>query len=142
MQELEKQLNLTKQSARILNTMQDSQRNAVLLSMAEILESQSEYICQENAKDLKLASALPQAMQKRLELNHSKILAMAQGIRDIVKLPCVVGEIMESWQSKAGLNISKISVPLGVVGVIYESRPNVTSDVAAPFALKAGMPVC
>ena len=137
MQNLEKQLNLTKQSARILNTMQDSQRNAVLLSMAEILESQSEYICQENAKDLKLASALPQAMQKRLELNHSKILAMAQGIRDIVKLPCVVGEIMESWQSKAGLNISKISVPLGVVGVIYESRPNVTSDVAA-LCFKSG----
>lgn len=137
MQNLEKQLNLTKQSARILNTMQDSQRNAVLLSMAEILESQSEYICQENAKDLKLASVLPQTMQKRLELNHSKILAMAQGIRDIVKLPCVVGEIMESWQSKAGLNISKISVPLGVVGVIYESRPNVTSDVAA-LCFKSG----
>lgn len=137
MQNLEKQLNLTKQSARILNTMQDSQRNAVLLSMAEILESQSEYICQENAKDLQLAKDLPQAMQKRLELNHSKILAMAQGIRDIVKLPCVVGEIMESWQSKAGLNISKISVPLGVVGVIYESRPNVTSDVAA-LCFKSG----
>ena len=137
MQNLEKQLNLTKQSARILNTMQDSQRNTVLLSMAEILESQSEYICQENAKDLQLAKDLPQAMQKRLELNHSKILAMAQGIRDIVKLPCVVGEIMESWQSKAGLNISKISVPLGVVGVIYESRPNVTSDVAA-LCFKSG----
>ena len=76
-------------------------------------------------------------MQKRLELNHSKILAMAQGIRDIVKLPCVVGEIMESWQSKAGLNISKISVPLGVVGVIYESRPNVTSDVSA-LCFKSG----
>ena len=84
-----------------------------------------------------MASDLPQAMQKRLELNHSKILAMAQGIRDIVKLPCVVGEIMESWQSKAGLNISKISVPLGVVGVIYESRPNVTSDVAA-LCFKSG----
>lgn len=117
--------------------MQDSQRNAVLLSMAEILESQSEYICQENAKDLQLAKDLPQVMQKRLELNHSKILAMAQGIRDIVKLPCVVGEIMESWQSKAGLNISKISVPLGVVGVIYESRPNVTSDVSA-LCFKSG----
>lgn len=137
MQNLEKQLNLTKQSSRILNTMQDSQRNAVLLSMAEILESQSEYICQENAKDLQLAKDLPQVMQKRLELNHSKILAMAQGIRDIVKLPCVVGEIMESWQSKAGLNISKISVPLGVVGVIYESRPNVTSDVAS-LCFKSG----
>ncbi len=86
MQNLEKQLAQTKQSSRILNTMQDSQRNAVLLSMAEALESQSEYICQENAKDLQLASALPQAMQKRLELNHSKILAMAQGIRDIVKI--------------------------------------------------------
>lgn len=137
MQNLEKQLAQTKQSSRILNTMQDSQRNAVLLSMAEALESQSEYICQENAKDLKLASVLPQAMQKRLELNHTKILAMAQGIRDIVSLPCVVGEIMQQWQSKAGLNISKISVPLGVVGVIYESRPNVTSDVAA-LCFKSG----
>lgn len=137
MQKLEKQLSLTKESARILNTMQDSQRNAVLLSMAEILESQSEYIYEENAKDLKAASALPQAMQKRLELHHSKILAMAQGIRDIVSLPCVVGEIMQQWQSKAGLLISKISVPLGVVGVIYESRPNVTSDVAA-LCFKSG----
>lgn len=137
MQNLEKQLHLTKESARILSTMQDSQRNAVLLSMAEILESQSEYICQENAKDLQLAKDLPQVMQKRLELNHSKILAMAQGIRDIVSLPCVVGEIMQQWQSKAGLHISKISVPLGVVGVIYESRPNVTSDVAA-LCFKSG----
>ena len=64
MQKLEKQLSLTKESARILNTMQDSQRNAVLLSMAEILESQSEYICQENAKDLQVGFGLAPSYAK------------------------------------------------------------------------------
>lgn len=124
-------LNRAKESSNALITLSEDRRNAVLRSMADEIEAQSAFICAQNAKDVQKAHHLPINMQKRLELNDKKVRAMADSIRDIALLPAVVGQVMRQWTNKAGLEIKQISVPLGVIGVIYESRPNVTSDVAA-----------
>lgn len=126
-----------KKSARILERLSNEERSAVLISMADELESQCAFICEANAKDMSAAENLPLAMRKRLELNEAKVHSMADSIRDIAKIPCSVGQVIKSWKNKAGLEIAQVSVPLGVIGVIYESRPNVTSDVSA-LCFKSG----
>ncbi|TLD88270.1 glutamate-5-semialdehyde dehydrogenase [Helicobacter sp. MIT 03-1616] len=137
MQDIQAMLISAKRSARILEQLSDEQRNAVLISMADEIESQSKVICEANAKDMSAAEHLPLAMRKRLELNSTKVRSMADSIRDIAKLSCSVGQVIKSWKNKAGLEITQVSVPLGVIGVIYESRPNVTSDVSA-LCFKSG----
>ncbi|MCX2716997.1 glutamate-5-semialdehyde dehydrogenase [Helicobacter sp. MIT 21-1697] len=137
MQDIEVMLISAKRSARILERLSDEQRNAVLESMADRIESQSKIICEANARDISAAQNLPLAMRKRLELNSAKVRFMADSIRDIAKLPCTTGQVIKSWKNKAGLEIAQVSVPLGVIGVIYESRPNVTSDVSA-LCFKSG----
>ena len=131
MQDIQAMLISAKRSARILEQLSDEQRNAVLESMADEIESQCKIICEANAKDMSAAEHLPLAMRKRLELNSIKVHSMADSMRDIAKLHCSVGQVIKSWKNKAGLEITQVSVPLGVIGVIYESRPNVTSDVCA-----------
>ena len=126
-----------KKSARILERLSNEERSAVLISMADEIESQCAFICEANAKDMSAAENLPLAMRKRLELNEAKVRSMADSIRDIAKIPCSVGQVIKSWKNKAGLEIAQVSVPLGVIGVIYESRPNVTSDVSA-LCFKSG----
>ena len=113
-------------------------KNAALEAMADALVANQEAILAANALDLAAAEGtVPQVMLDRLLLNESRIAGMAQGIRDVAKLPDPVGHILEESTRSDGLLIQKVSVPMGVIAIIYESRPNVTSDAAA-LALKAG----
>ena len=113
-----------------------TQKNQILLAMAEVIESHANAILAANQKDLDSAS-LPSAMRDRLLLNSSRIAALAAGVREIVALPDPIGEIITEWRRPNGLHIRKVRVPLGVVGIIYESRPNVTVDTVA-LTIKSG----
>ena len=114
------------------------QKNQALLAMAEALEESRENILAANALDLSAArGSISEVMLDRLRLTPERIAAMAQGIRDVVGLPDPVGVVLEETVRPDGLTIQKVSVPMGVIAIIYESRPNVTSDAAA-LALKSG----
>ena len=114
------------------------EKNRILMAMADAIEEDQELILEENKKDVDAAKdSIGTVMLDRLMLSESRIKAMAEGIRDVVGLPDPVGKILSEHTTKDGLNIKKISVPLGVVAIIYESRPNVTSDAAA-LCLKSG----
>ena len=114
------------------------QKNAALRAMAAALVRNEAAILQANAQDLMAAQdTIPQVMLDRLLLNSSRIKAMADGIKEVAALPDPVGHILEEHVRQDGLKIQKISVPMGVIAIIYESRPNVTSDAAA-LALKSG----
>jgi glutamate-5-semialdehyde dehydrogenase len=112
------------------------QKNALLLHMAEAIEAASAKILAANEQDLSHAD-LAGAMRDRLLLNPARVMEMAQAVRDIAGLPDPVGEVIEAWSRPNGLHIRKVRVPLGVVGIVYESRPNVTVD-AATLAFKTG----
>lgn len=135
--DLESALQKAKASSRALLELDESKRNAVLCAMADSVLDYEKEILESNAQDLSLANALPVAMRKRLELDSAKLRAMAESVREIAALPAVVGRELRSWRNENNLLISQISVPLGVIGVIYESRPNVTSDVGA-LCFKSG----
>jgi glutamate-5-semialdehyde dehydrogenase len=115
------------------------ERNSALKQMAEDLLTNQNYIIRENAKDLKAAKEkrLSQAMVDRLVLNEKRISAMADSLMDTVDLKDPIGELLETIKRPNGLIIKKVRVPLGVVGIIYESRPNVTSDCVG-LCLKSG----
>lgn len=113
-----------------------SQKNELLLKMADAIEFRSATILRANEEDLKHAN-LSGAMRDRLLLNPERIRETAQAVRDVAALPDPVGEVLEEWTRPNGLRIRKIRVPLGVVGIVYESRPNVTVD-AAVLAFKSG----
>ena len=115
-----------------------AQKNAALNAMADALLEQEQAILSANALDLEAArGTVSQVMLDRLLLTSSRIAAMAQGIREVAALPDPVGLVLEEHTRSDGLQIQKVSVPMGVVAIIYESRPNVTSDAAA-LALKSG----
>jgi glutamate-5-semialdehyde dehydrogenase len=111
-------------------------KNRLLIQMADAVESQSEAILRANAKDVS-ESNLSGAMLDRLLLTPVRIQHNADTVRDVASLPDPVNTIIEEWTRPNGLLIRKVRVPLGVVGIVYESRPNVTVD-AATLALKAG----
>ena len=135
MNEMLKNAKAAKASVSLLST---EQKNAALLAMADALITNQDAILSANAQDLAAAEGtVPQVMLDRLLLNADRIAGMAQGIRDVAKLPDPVGHILEESTRADGLLIQKVSVPMGVIAIIYESRPNVTSDAAA-LALKAG----
>ena len=135
MNEMLKNAKAAKASVSLLTT---QQKNDALLAMADALVANQEAILSANAQDLAAAEGtVPQVMLDRLLLNADRIAGMAQGIRDVAKLPDPVGHILEDSTRADGLQIQKVSVPMGVIAIIYESRPNVTSDAAA-LALKAG----
>ena len=114
------------------------QKNAALEAMAAALEAEQDIILAANALDLEAAKGhISEVMLDRLRLTKERISGMAQGIRDVVKLTDPVGRVLEEHTRADGLVIQKVSVPMGVVAIIYESRPNVTSDAAA-LALKSG----
>src|SRR5262245_53317417 len=114
-------------------------KNTALQLMAERLESDATKILEANAQDLDAARAKGRdpAFLDRLTLTGAGLAAMAKGLREIAALPDPVGQVMARWMRPNGLEISRIRVPLGVVGIIYESRPNVTAD-AAGLCLKSG----
>ena len=119
-------------------TLTTEQKNQALEAMAEALINNEEKILAANALDIEhVPSTISKVMIDRLMLNPARIKGMAQGILDVVKLPDPVGLLLEEHTRADGLNIKKVSVPMGVVAIIYESRPNVTSDAAA-LALKSG----
>ena len=114
------------------------QKNNALLQMAASLRENEASILSANEADMKAAEGkIPTVMLDRLMLNSARINGMAKGIEDVVNLPDPVGRILDTYVREDGLNIQKVSVPVGVIAIIYESRPNVTSDAAA-LALKSG----
>ena len=115
-----------------------AQKNAALEAMAQALTDNQEAILAANAADMENARGkVAQVMLDRLLLTPDRIAGMAKGIREVAALPDPVGHLLERHTRSDGLQIDKISVPMGVIAIIYESRPNVTSDAAA-LALKAG----
>lgn len=128
-----------KMSARLLAVAGTARKNAALEAIADALLAQEADILEANRTDMERASAggMSQSMLDRLQLTSARIAGMADGIRQIVSLTDPVGEIVEGFRRPNGLKIQKTRVPLGVLGIIYEARPNVTSDAAA-LCLKAG----
>lgn len=128
-----------KKAARILATTSERVKNEALLAMADALEANTKAIIEENRKDLAEGERqqISKALMDRLLLNESRIKEMAQGLRDVAKLRDPVGEVIEGWKRPNGLTILKVRVPIGVIGMIYEARPNVTVD-AAGLCLKSG----
>ena len=116
----------------------EQQKNAGLHAMADALLAAQAAILEANAQDLEAAKGtVSDVMLDRLSLSPARIAAMAEGIRQVAALPDPVGRVLEETLRADGLKIQKISVPMGVIAIIYESRPNVTSDAAA-LALKSG----
>lgn len=119
-------------------TLDSDKKNEALLAMAAALEENASYILGENALDIEAAKdKISEVMIDRLRLTEERIKGMADGIRDVVRLPDPVGEVLDTVIRPNGLVIRKTAVPMGVVAMIYESRPNVTSDAAA-LSLKSG----
>ena len=119
-----------------LALLSSEKKNAMLQAMADAIESHAKSILAANRKDAE-SSGLEGAMLDRLLLTAERIEGMARGVREVAALPDPVGETLAEWTRPNGLRIRKLRVPLGVVGIIYESRPNVTVD-AAVLALKTG----
>ena len=119
-------------AARALARASSAQKNQALIEMANELGATADAILEANARDVDKArtEGLSNAMLDRLSLTPKRIAAMADGIREVARLPDPVGEVIRAWTRPNGLRISKVRVPIGVVGIIYESRPNVTSDAA------------
>ena len=115
------------------------QKNAALLAMADALEANCDEILAANAADMERerANGMSSDMLDRLMLNEKRVADMALGLRQVAELPDPVGEVMREWTRPNGLTIRKVRVPMGVIGIIYEARPNVTVD-AASLAFKAG----
>ena len=126
-------------AARQLRKCSTEQKNRGLLAMADRVISMQDQILEANARDVAAAQAdgLSAAMIDRLTLNPKRLTAMADGIRKVAALPDPVGETIRDWTRPNGLRIQKVRVPIGVIGIIYESRPNVTSD-AAVLCTKTG----
>lgn len=114
-------------------------KNAALLAMAKALVGRCDYILAANAEDMEEGKrrGMPESLLDRLMLNENRVSGMAEGLRQVAELPDPVGEVIESWERPNGLHIEKRRVPMGVIGIIYEARPNVTVDAAA-LAFKAG----
>jgi glutamate-5-semialdehyde dehydrogenase len=128
-----------REAARLLATTPSETKNAALLAMADAILREAPSILSANLLDLQAGekAGLTGAMLDRLRLDGKRLGAMAEGIRTAAALPDPVGRILREWTGENGLRFQKISVPIGVIGIIYESRPNVTADAAA-LCLKSG----
>lgn len=128
-----------KQASREAASLSTPQKDAILAKAAQHLIASQSRILEENQKDLKFAEqkGLATAMLDRLTLNEKRIGEMAQGLKEIIGLPDPVGQVVKGWTRPNGLRIEKVRIPLGVIAIIYESRPNVTIDAAA-LCLKSG----
>ena len=139
MGELQQKGQLAKEASYQLAVMTTEEKNKGLLAMADALETAMADVMAANALDMDAAKAngKPQAFLDRLLLNESRIKDMADGLRAVAELPDPVGHVEEMWLNKDNLQIGKVAVPLGVIGMIYEARPNVTADAVA-LCLKSG----
>ena len=128
-----------KEAAKKLSTASANDKNKALLLIAEELKSNKDYILRENDKDMKAAeeNGLPKVLLDRLLLSPARIDGMAKGVIEVADLPDPVGKTLSDITRPNGLRVKKVSVPLGVIAVIFEARPNVTSD-AASLCLKSG----
>ena len=128
-----------KKASRVLALKSESDKNAALECIANALIKNAELIESENLKDLQLAreNGLKESMIARLTLKKEQVLAIASDVLKVAKLSDPIGEVIEDFITKDGLNIKKVRVPMGVIGVIYEARPNVTVDVTA-LCIKTG----
>lgn len=126
-------------AATMLANAPTEQKNKALVSAAHHIRADKDNILAANAKDMEIATArgLAGAMLDRLALDTARVEAIATSLEAIAKLPDPVGDVMAQWDRPNGLNISRVRVPLGVIGIIYESRPNVTADAGA-LCLKSG----
>lgn len=126
-------------ASRELVKLSTEQKNTILLAMADEIVSRESIILEENAKDLARAeeNGLSKAMLDRLTLDSKRLAAIAQAVREVATLPDPVGETLTEWTRPNGLHITKKRVPIGVIGIIFESRPNVTTD-AASLCFKTG----
>jgi glutamate-5-semialdehyde dehydrogenase len=128
-----------KEGAKSLARASSKQKNQVLIKMAKAVKNRAEELISENKKDIEYAEkkGLSKALIDRLALNEKRINEMAEGLREVTQLPDPVGEITKMWQRPNGMTVGRMRVPIGVIGIIYESRPNVTAD-ATSLCLKAG----
>ncbi|MGD9644050.1 MAG: glutamate-5-semialdehyde dehydrogenase, partial [Elusimicrobiales bacterium] len=128
-----------RQASFALARLSTSDKNEMLLQMAHGLEAGVAHLIAENAKDLAAGreKGLSDAMLDRLMLDDKRIKGMADALREVAALPDPVGEVTKMWKRPNGIMVGKMRIPLGVIGIVYESRPNVTADAAA-LCLKSG----
>lgn len=128
-----------KQASGKLASLSTAVKNQALLAMAEALETKTEELLEANEKDLEAfgTASEKKAMADRLRLTDKRIAEMADGIREVAKLPDPLGAMPAMWMRPNGMQVGRVRVPIGVIGIIYESRPNVTADSAA-LCLKSG----
>ncbi len=128
-----------KAASRALANISTEIKNTALVKMAKALEAESALLMAENKKDLADAEkkGLSKAMIDRLTLTPERIKAMADGLREVAALPDPVGEVLRMWRRPNGMQVGRMRVPIGLIGIIYESRPNVTADSAA-LCIKSG----
>lgn len=128
-----------KAASTVVAQLTTEQKNAALLAMADALESGMADILESNRIDMERerANGMSEGMLDRLMLNEARVRDMAVGLRQVAELPDPIGEVMADWKRPNGLEIRKVRMPMGVIGIIYEARPNVTVD-AASLAFKAG----
>jgi glutamate-5-semialdehyde dehydrogenase len=128
-----------KTASRQLAPISSAEKNRALHLMAEQLEAQNDYLIEENKKDLDAAekAGISEAIVDRIALNDSRVRGMAKGLREVALLPDPVREVVKMWRRPNGLQVGRMRIPLGVIAIIYEARPNVTADAAA-LCLKSG----
>jgi glutamate-5-semialdehyde dehydrogenase len=128
-----------REGARSLGRTSTALKNRALSDMAELLVERAEQLISENAEDVAQArqKGLTPALIDRLTLTRARIADMAEGLREVARLPDPVGEVTKMWQRPNGMTVGRMRVPIGVIGIIYESRPNVTAE-AASLCIKAG----
>jgi len=119
---------LAKEANSSLLSLNSANKSTMLDIIAQAIVDESDFILRENEKDLSAYNDIADHLKDRLKLNLSRIEAMAEGLRQLKKLPDPVGEVLSEWQTETGLAISKVAVPFGVIAIIYEARPNVTVD--------------
>ncbi len=136
---MEKYLQEAKEASSVLASLKGEKKNSVLNKIAAALEENSALIIEHNRYDMEEGekNGLSSALMDRLFLDEGRIKGMAQAVREIAALKEPVGRVLDGWVTDNGLRIEKVSIPIGVVGIIYESRPNVTSDAAA-LCFKSG----
>ena len=128
-----------RQASFVLGRLSSSVKNELLMNMSMSLMDNASHLMEQNGQDLERGrlKGMAPAMLDRLMLDESRIKAMADGLREVAGLPDPVGEVSGMWQRPNGLMVGRMRIPLGVIGIIYESRPNVTADAAA-LCLKSG----